>query len=113
MNRAHSVNREETISGQSNAITAQSTLIPRRSFIAGAAATAAAALPVAAFSQQRDYGKTGAPTRYPDPDILILDKRFGKYKVGTGGIERLYTGMPRAGRPARDRAGHYPGLGRY
>jgi gluconolactonase len=28
--------------------------------------------------------------RYPDPDIVVLDKRFAKYKLGNSSIQRLY-----------------------
>jgi gluconolactonase len=38
----------------------------------------------------RDW--TGAePTRYPDPDILVLDPAFGKYRLGNASIRRVYT----------------------
>ncbi len=30
------------------------------------------------------------PTRYPDPDIITLDPRFGKYKLGNTPIQRIY-----------------------
>lgn len=30
------------------------------------------------------------PTRYPDPDIIALDPRFNKYKLGNTPIQRLY-----------------------
>ena len=40
---------------------------------------------------ERDWGG-GTPLRYPDPDILVLDPRFEKYKLGNAGIERLHTG---------------------
>ncbi len=56
----------------------------RRSFLA-AAATAVAG---AAAAADRDWtGKI--PTRYPDPDIISLDKRF-KAKLGNTPIQRLY-----------------------
>jgi gluconolactonase len=82
----------------------ESAKIKRRSFIAGA--VTAAALPIAALAQQR-YGQNAAPTRYPDPDILVLDKRFAKYKVGTGAMERLYTGCRWAEGPAWNGGGNY------
>ena len=40
------------------------------------------------------YGRdwTGAePTRYPDPDVLVLDPAFGKYRLGNASIRRVYT----------------------
>jgi len=40
---------------------------------------------------QRDW--TGRePIRYPDPDIVVLDERFAKYKIGNTFLERLWTG---------------------
>jgi gluconolactonase len=32
------------------------------------------------------------PARYPDRDIISLDKRFDKYKIGNTPIQRLHTG---------------------
>ena len=60
----------------------------RRSFL-----TTAAALTATAIAQQalaRDYGPNVQPTRYPDPDIIALDKRFKKYALGNTPIQRLY-----------------------
>lgn len=58
--------------------------LSRRSFLT-AAATAVAG---AAAAADRDW--TGRiPTRYPDPDIISLDKRF-KAKLGNSPIQRLY-----------------------
>src|SRR5580704_10801864 len=64
--------------------------IGRRSFLAAAAAAIASP---AAFGQiKRDWsGKN--PVRYPDPDIIVLDKEFAKYKIGNTPIQRLYVGM--------------------
>jgi gluconolactonase len=66
--------------------------LDRRTLLAGAAATVASlTLPRATAIADRDYsGKN--PTRYPDPDIVVLDKRFAKYKIGNTPIQRLYTG---------------------
>src|SRR5262245_19160333 len=57
----------------------------RRSFLASAAGAA-----VAATAAARDYGPNAPPARYPDPDIVVLDKRFAKYKIGNTPIQRLY-----------------------
>jgi gluconolactonase len=71
-----------------------------------AAATAAAVCLPAARAQERDW--TGKRTvRYPDADIVVLDKRFEKYKIGNAAIERLYTGMRWAEGPAWDGVGKY------
>ncbi len=56
----------------------------RRSFLTAAASTVA----VVAAAADRDWtGKI--PTRYPDPDIIALDKRF-KAKLGNTPIQRIY-----------------------
>jgi gluconolactonase len=36
---------------------------------------------------------TNSPIRYPDPDVLVLDKRFEHIKLGHAGIERIATGF--------------------
>ena len=59
----------------------------RRSFVAGV--TGAAALAGAALAQDR-YSPNAPPVRYPDPDIVVLDQRFSKYKLGNTPIQRLY-----------------------
>jgi gluconolactonase len=76
-------------------------LLARRRLLASAAAL----LPVHAFGQ-RDYSSPN-PVRYPDPDIVSLDKRFDKYKIGNTPIRRLYTGMLWAEGPAWNGVGRY------
>ena len=56
----------------------------RRSFVTAALASAGGAV----FG--RDYGQDAQPVRYPDPDIVGLDDRFAKYKLGNTPIQRLY-----------------------
>lgn len=68
-------------------------------------AAAAALIPGAALA--RDFGPNAAPVRYPDPDILVLDKRFNKYKIGNTPIKRLATGMLWAEGPAWNGSGRY------
>jgi gluconolactonase len=76
-------------------------MIDRRSFL-----TAALAAAPALAQTQRDWtGKT--PTRYPDPDIVVLDPRFNKLKIGNALIERLYTGCRWAEGPAWNAVGRY------
>jgi gluconolactonase len=73
---------------------------------AGLAAAGVFVLPKALAETPRDWsGKT--PTRYPDPDIVVLDKRFAKYKIGNTPIQRLATGMLWAEGPA------WSGMGKY
>jgi len=68
--------------------------IDRRALLKSAAALAAGAalLPRALGETKRDWsGKN--PVRYPDPDIVVLDDRFKKYKIGNAAIQRICTGM--------------------
>jgi gluconolactonase len=74
----------------------------RRSFLG-----TAAAVTLTGTAAGRDYGPNAAPVRYPDPDIVALDKRFEKYKIGNTPIQRLHTGMLWAEGPA------WCGVGRY
>lgn len=73
----------------------------RRAFLAAAAALTATPL------LGRDFGPNAEPVRYPDPDIVVLDKRFAKYKLGNTPIQRLHTGCLWAEGPA------WSGVGRY
>ena len=66
-------------------------------------ATAAAA----EFAQDRDYGPNAPPVRYPEPDVVVLDKKFAKYKIGSAPIQRLYTGTLWAEGPAWCASGKY------
>ena len=76
----------------------------RRSFLAATAAAIAA--PAVLGDSKRDWsGKN--PTRYPDPDIIVLEKEFAKYKIGNTPIQRLYTGMLWAEGCAWNAAGQY------
>ncbi|MEX2121304.1 MAG: SMP-30/gluconolactonase/LRE family protein [Pirellulales bacterium] len=87
-----------------------STHLPRRNFLAAAAGAAAAVVTVGsdlAGAWGRDYGPKAEPVRYPDPDIVVLDKRFAKYKLGNTPIQRLHTGMLWAEGPAWNGVGRY------
>jgi gluconolactonase len=54
----------------------------------------------------RDWsGQT--PVRYPDPDIVVLEKRFAKYKIGNTPIQRLGQGYLWAEGPAWNGVGRY------
>ena len=70
-------------------------------FAAGAAAT------TTAFA--RDFGPNAAPVRYPEPDVVVLDQRFAKYKIGNTPIQRLYHSkdMMWAEGPAWNGVGRY------
>lgn len=69
-------------------------------------ASLAGAATVPALAQEpRDWsGKN--PIRFPDPDILVLDKSF-KAKVGNTPIQRLFTGGLWCEGPAWNAGGHY------
>src|SRR5207302_4296146 len=70
----------------------ENAVIDRRRFLAAAAlAAAGAALAPEASAADRDWGGKN-PVRYPDPDILVLDERFAKYKIGNTPIQKLWTG---------------------
>src|SRR4051794_18068878 len=55
--------------------------LARRSFLA-AAATAAAGAALSRPALSREYGPNAPVVRYPDPDIIVLDNRFEKIKIG-------------------------------
>jgi gluconolactonase len=75
----------------------------RRTFFAAAAATIGSA----ALGQDRDYGQGAAPVRYPEPDVIVIEKAFAKYKIGNTPIKRLHTGMMWAEGPAWNGVGRY------
>lgn len=75
----------------------------RRSFLAAASGSLAAT--TAAFGQ-RDYSSKN-PVRYPEPDVVSLDKRFDKIKIGNSPILRLHTGCLWAEGPAWNGVGRY------
>jgi gluconolactonase len=78
----------------------------RRSFLAATAAAASAALAPALRAAERDW--TGRrPVRYPDADIVVLDKKFDKYKIGNTPIQRLHTGTLWAEGPAWSAVGRF------
>jgi gluconolactonase len=72
----------------------------RRSFLALAASTPALA------QQARDWTNQ-QPTRYPDPDVVVLDPSFAKYKVFNAVIYRHYVGCKWAEGPAWSTQGQY------
>ncbi len=83
--------------------------LDRRSFLSGATGLGALALGAVAQAQvpDRDYSKNAPPVRYPEPDVVELDKRFKKYKIGNTPIQRLHTGMLWAEGTAWNGAGNY------
>ena len=77
------------------------TMTTRRSFLTSISSLAATPL------LSRDFGPGAAPVRYPEPDVIALDKAFEKYKIGSAPIERLHTGMYWAEGPAWSGWGQY------
>ena len=73
----------------------------RRSFLGSALAGAASAA-----QKPRDWSGQN-PVRYPEPDVVALDKRFAKYKIGNTPILRLHTGTLWAEGPAWNGVGRY------
>jgi len=82
--------------------------LDRRSFLTLGAAAAGAVLtaPTIARSAERDWSGI-QPVRYPDADIIALDDRFAKYKIGNTAIQRLWTGAAWAEGCAWNAAGRY------
>ncbi len=72
--------------------------LSRRGFL-GAAAGLATLTSMSKDAFARNFGADAPPSRYPDPDIVVIDKRF-KYKLGNTPIQRLYTGTLWAEGPA-------------
>jgi gluconolactonase len=80
----------------------------RRSFLAAAGALAGAAVAGAARGAfAREYGPNAEPVRYPEPDVVVIDDRFKKYKLGNAPIQRLHTGTLWAEGPAWSAVGRY------
>jgi gluconolactonase len=78
----------------------------RRAFLAGMAGATGALLLPGAHAADRDWSGQ-QPVRYPDPDVLALDPRFDRYKLGNTAIQRLYTGTLWAEGPAWSAVGRY------
>ncbi|MDE2064520.1 MAG: SMP-30/gluconolactonase/LRE family protein [Bradyrhizobium sp.] len=55
----------------------------------------------------RDFGPDAPPQRYPDPDIIVIDPKRFRAKVGNTAIKRLYTGCLWAEGPAWNAQGQY------
>jgi len=83
----------------------QDLAIGRRRFLAATAGAVAST--AASTALAREYGPGAPPSRYPDPDVVVLDERFEKYKIGNTPIQRLYTGMLWAEGPAWNGVGRY------
>src|SRR5207247_10645846 len=79
----------------------------RRDFLATTITTAAGAVVAgAARADDRDWSGN-RPVRYPDADVVVLDPRFQKYKLGKAAIQRLHSGTAWAEGPAWSAVGRY------
>jgi gluconolactonase len=79
--------------------------LDRRAFLS-IAATLAGLTGMGPVAFARNFGTDSEPQRYPDPDIVVLDKRF-KAKLGNTPILRLYRGTLWAEGPAWNCVGRY------
>ncbi len=79
-------------------------LLDRRQLLAAAGALFGAA--AAGRAQERDWSGRN-PVRYPEPDVVVLDPRFARYRIPNTPIQRLHTGTLWAEGPA------WSGVGRY
>ena len=77
--------------------------LDRRTFLSATVAAAAAGL---ARAGERDWSGQ-APVRYPDPDVVSLDRQFDRYRLGNTAIQRLHTGTLWAEGPAWSAVGRY------
>lgn len=81
--------------------------VTRRALLTGAGTLLAGAAMANEGNPPRDFGKDAPPVRYPDPDIVVLDPRFAKIKIGNAAIERIATGCRWAEGPAWNGVGKY------
>lgn len=84
---------------------APSATINRRTVLGGAAALATTL--IAADASARTFGRGAEPQRYPDPDIVVIDPKRFKAKVGNTAIQRLFTGCLWAEGPAWNAQGQF------
>ncbi|MCC2671479.1 MAG: gnl1 [Armatimonadetes bacterium] len=99
---------DESIHGEAAVPPSAAQKLGRRAFLGSAAlAGAAAALSGTAAYAARDFGPNAPPSPYPDPDVIVIDKRFAGYKIGNTPIKRLHTGMMWAEGPAWNGVGRY------
>jgi gluconolactonase len=91
----------------------QAVVIDRRTFLSAALAGSAIRAVVSAQGTQpspsptpRDWSNQN-PVQYPDPDIISLDPRFNRYRVGNTPIRRHHTGTLWAEGPAWNGVGRF------
>lgn len=86
-----------------NRTTQQPPRVNRRSFLATTLTIAYSAN----IGWGREYGPGASPVRYPDPDVLVHDPRFSRYKIGNTPIQRIHFGNLWAEGPAWNAVGRY------
>jgi gluconolactonase len=64
----------------------------RRNFLKTTMTTAAGALLAPPLLSSFQENQPPRQTRYPDPSVVAVDKRFEKYIMTTAGVERIWTG---------------------
>ncbi len=79
----------------------------RRGFLGRAAAGFGFMTSMAVLGESTRDWSGREPIRYPDPDIVVIDPRFGKYKLGNTAIQRIDQGMLWAEGPAWNGVGKY------
>jgi len=103
------------IVGQSSLSVSRRELFKRVGLAAGIAAVAPSILSAQSASgvtasgvvPARDFGATEPPVIYPDPDVLVIDPAFNKYRVTNTAIARLWTGGLWSEGPAWNSQGQY------
>lgn len=78
----------------------------RRDFLRQLAVAAGGLAVAPSVLAARDWSSP-EPVRYPDPDIVELDPRFARYRLGNTSIQRLHTGSLWAEGPAWHAGGRY------
>jgi gluconolactonase len=74
--------------------------------IAAASVRAQSQAPISPVPTARTWA-AGETVQYPDPDIIALDRRFGRYIINNTSMKRLYTGTLWSEGPAWNGVGKY------
>src|SRR5262245_45029674 len=76
------MNHEPAQCNSSNLQSSEAPSVGRRAFLA---ATAVATFATRSFGHANNFQEP--PVRYPDPRIVVLDKRFAKYRIGNTPVQ--------------------------
>ena len=99
-------NEGQGIAGRRRFLASAAAAITTTAWTAGGTIAQAQQVPGGSATPNR-YGPGDDPIRYPDPDVVVLDKRFAKIKLGNTPIRRIHTGMLWAEGPAWNGVGKY------